>query len=96
MQAGVDGLLRDKTRPSRKPPLDQTVIARLIDLTASPPPGETTHWTGPPWPKRSGSASARCSASGMLTASSRAKCGSSNCPTTRTRMPSDRRLLSRG
>src|SRR6266545_2375843 len=45
MQAGVDGLLRDKTRPSRKPPLDQAVIARVIDLTAGPPPGETTHWT---------------------------------------------------
>ena len=27
MQAGVYGLLRDKTRPSRKPPLDKTVIA---------------------------------------------------------------------
>jgi transposase len=46
MQAGVDGLLRDKTRPSRKPPLDRAVISRVIDLTASPPPGETTQWTG--------------------------------------------------
>ncbi len=45
MQAGVDGLLRDKTRPSRKPPLDQAVIARVIDLTAGPPRGEVTHWT---------------------------------------------------
>jgi hypothetical protein len=45
MQAGVEGLLRDETRPSRKPPLDRTVIARVIDLSASPPPGETTHWT---------------------------------------------------
>src|SRR5512132_119636 len=39
MQEGVDGLLRDKTRPSRKPPLQQAVIARVIDLTAGPPPG---------------------------------------------------------
>ncbi len=45
MRAGVDGLLRDKTRPSRKPPLDRGVIARVIDLTAGPPPGEATHWT---------------------------------------------------
>jgi transposase len=45
MQAGVDGLLRDKTRPSRKPPLDQAMIARVIDLTAGPAPGEATHWT---------------------------------------------------
>src|SRR5262245_1062230 len=47
MQAGVDGLLRDKTRPSRKPPLDKVVVARVIDLTAGPPPGETTHCTRP-------------------------------------------------
>jgi transposase len=44
-RAGVDGLLRDKTRPSRKPPLDRAVIARVIDLTGGPPLGETTHWT---------------------------------------------------
>ena len=45
MQAGVDGLLRDKTRPSRKPPLPPEVVSRVIDLTAAPPPGEATHWT---------------------------------------------------
>jgi transposase len=44
MQAGVDGLLRDKTRPSRKPPLDRSVISRVIDLTAGSPLGEATHW----------------------------------------------------
>src|SRR5664280_2182539 len=46
MQAGVDGLLRDKTRPSRKPPLARAVIERVIELTAAAPSGETTHWTG--------------------------------------------------
>ena len=45
MQAGVAGLLRDKTRPSRKPPLDPTVIAEVIRLTGASPPGEATHWT---------------------------------------------------
>jgi transposase len=45
MQAGVDGLLRDKTRPSRKPPLDRAVIAQVIKLTGGSPPGEATHWT---------------------------------------------------
>lgn len=39
MQAGVDGLLRDKTRPPRIPPLDQQVAA----LTLTDPPGGTTH-----------------------------------------------------
>jgi transposase len=45
MQEGVDGLLRDKTRPSRKPALPQDTIARVVELTQGPPPGETTHWT---------------------------------------------------
>jgi transposase len=47
MAAGVDGLLHDKTRPSRVPPLPVQVIERVIALTRSDPPGETTHWTGP-------------------------------------------------
>ena len=45
MHAGVDGLLRDKTRPSRKPPLGRALIARVVELTASDPCGEATHWT---------------------------------------------------
>jgi len=45
MQEGVDGLLRDKTRPSRIPPLSQAIIARVIERTAEAPPGEVTHWT---------------------------------------------------
>jgi len=43
MTASVDGLLRDKTRPSRIPPLDPEVVAGVIELTRSDPPGETTH-----------------------------------------------------
>jgi transposase len=42
---GVDGLLRDKTRPSRIAPLEQSVINNVISLTASDPPHEATHWT---------------------------------------------------
>jgi len=46
MTAGVEGLLRDKTRPSRIPPLGSEVTARVVTLTTtSDPPGETTHWT---------------------------------------------------
>jgi len=44
MQAGVDGLRRDKTRPSRIPPLDEAVVAQVVALTLTAPPGETTHW----------------------------------------------------
>ena len=45
MQAGVDGLLRDKTRPPRIAPLAQSLIDRVVSLTGTDPPGETTHWT---------------------------------------------------
>ncbi len=45
MEAGTDGLLVDKTRPSRIPPLNETVIERVVALTLTEPPGETTHWT---------------------------------------------------
>ena len=45
MQEGVDGLLRDKTRPSRIPPLGPEVADRVVALTLSEPPTETTHWT---------------------------------------------------
>ena len=46
MQEGFDGLLRDKTRPPGKPPLPADTVQRVVDLALSPPPGETTHWTG--------------------------------------------------
>jgi transposase len=42
---GVAGLLRDKTRPSRIPPLPQAMIDRVVALTATEPPHEATHWT---------------------------------------------------
>jgi len=46
MQEGVDGLLRDKTRPSRIPPLDPEVAERVVTLTiTTDPPREVTHWT---------------------------------------------------
>jgi transposase len=47
MHEGVDGLLRDKTRPSRIPPLPPEIAERIVVLTLGPPPGETTHWTAP-------------------------------------------------
>ena len=43
---GVDGLLRDKTRPSRIPRLDPLVAERIVALTMDAPLREATHWTG--------------------------------------------------
>jgi transposase len=46
MNKGVEGLLRDKTRPPGKPRLPDEAVQRVLDLTLSEPPGEATHWTG--------------------------------------------------
>ncbi|MBM3510683.1 MAG: IS630 family transposase [Alphaproteobacteria bacterium] len=54
MHAGVDGLLKDKSRPPGKPPLSQAVIDRVIARTAQPPSGEATHWTGAAMAKAAG------------------------------------------
>ena len=45
MAAGVDGLLRDKSRPPGKAPLPEAVVERVIAFTLAEPPGEATHWT---------------------------------------------------
>ena len=45
MVAGADSLLRDKTRPSRIPPLGMEVTGRVVARTLTEPPGETTYWT---------------------------------------------------
>jgi transposase len=42
---GVDGLLRDKTRPPGKAPVPPEQVAELVRLTLAPPPHEATHWT---------------------------------------------------
>ncbi len=45
MREGVDGLLRDKTRPARIEPLGPDLVARVVARTLADAPGETTHWT---------------------------------------------------
>src|ERR1700694_5707625 len=45
MQAGYAGLLRDKTRPPRIPPLGLNITERVVTLTQTDPPAEATHWT---------------------------------------------------
>jgi transposase len=45
MAEGFDGLLHDKTRPSRIAPLGAEVAERVVALTLTDPPAETTHWT---------------------------------------------------
>ncbi len=43
---GAAGLWRDKTRPSRVPPLAPEVAERVLALTLAGPPAGASHWTG--------------------------------------------------
>jgi transposase len=44
-EEGVDGLLREKTRPPGTPKTPDDKIAKVIRLTQEPPDSETAHWT---------------------------------------------------
>ena len=45
MNEGVDGLLRDRSRPPGKTPVPAERVAEIVRLTQEPPPFEATHWT---------------------------------------------------
>jgi transposase len=45
MQAGVEGLLHDKTRPPGRVPIVPERVVEVVRLTLEPPPHEATHWT---------------------------------------------------
>ena len=54
MHVGIEGLTRDKTRPSRIPPLPAATIDRVVALTNQEPPHEATHWSAPAMAKGAG------------------------------------------
>jgi transposase len=45
MAEGVDGLLRDKTRPPGTAPLNPMLVDKVVALTLGAPAHEATHWT---------------------------------------------------
>ena len=45
-EGGVERLLREGSRKPGKPPVPLPVVAKVVALTCSEPPGEVTHWTG--------------------------------------------------
>ena len=49
MKEGIDGLLHDKTRPSRIPPLGPEVAARVVMIVRSFGHAQTETWTAVPW-----------------------------------------------
>src|SRR4051794_7843623 len=44
LDAGVDVLLRDKTRKPGLPPLPSSVVDPVVALTSGDPPGPAPHW----------------------------------------------------
>ena len=53
-EAGVEGLLRDKTRKPGKTPIAAATTARVVALTCTTPPHQATHWTGRAMAKATG------------------------------------------
>ena len=45
LEQGIDGGLRDATRPQGKAPVAKSKVRVVLNLTQSPPPEEVTHWT---------------------------------------------------
>jgi len=45
VEAGVDGLCREKTRPPGKAPLAADVVLRVIEKTKTETPPDATHWS---------------------------------------------------
>jgi transposase len=54
MHEGIEGLTRDKTRPSRIPPLPAETVDRVVALTNQAPPHAATHWSAPAMAKTVG------------------------------------------
>jgi len=51
-EVGVDGLLRDKTRPPGKKPLSAVVVRQVVTKTTTERPADATHWSAR-WQRRS-------------------------------------------
>ena len=45
VEAGVEGLCRDKTRPPGKAPLGAAIVNRVLEMTATQTPPDATHWS---------------------------------------------------
>lgn len=45
MEEGIEGLLRDKTRPPGRAPVADDRTKAIVEMTLRPPRHEATHWT---------------------------------------------------
>ena len=80
-EEGVDGLLRDKTRPPGKPPLPAAIVAGCWRSPAPSRRARSPTWTGRAMAKAVGISCAPSSASGRPTACSRTAFAASSAPT---------------
>ena len=87
-EEGIEGLLRDKTRPPGIPPVPQAKVHAVVERTLREPPGAVTHWTGRAMAKAMGLRCERSNAYGPLISSSRTGSGPSSDPTIPTSPPS--------
>ena len=86
-EEGVAGLLRDRTRPLRIPPLAAEVAERVLALTQTDPPVEATHWTAAMMAEQVGVSASSVQRIWRSMACSRTGCGSSSCPAIRCSSP---------
>ena len=87
-EEGIEGPLRDKTRPPGIPPVPQAKVHAVVERTLREPPGAVTHWTGRAMAKAMGFRCERSSAYGPPISSSRTGSGPSSDPTIPTSPPS--------
>ena len=80
---GFEGLLRDKTRRSRIPPLGPEVAERVVALTLQDPLGESTHWTTDRMAQAAGISASAVRRIWRAHGLSPTAGGSSSCPTIR-------------
>lgn len=83
MAEGVDGLLRDKSRPPGIAPLDPELVDQIIALTLETPKQEATHWTVRAMAKAVGIAASSVSRYGTSMVLHRTAGAASNCRMTR-------------
>lgn len=53
-QAGLPGILKDKSRPGRIPPIAASVRSRIVEMTLHETPVGNTHWSRTTMSKASG------------------------------------------
>ena len=79
-EAGVDGLLCDRTRPPGKPPVSEAQVQAVLTRTLQPPADGASHWTSRRMEQEVGLDHTKCTASGASMGWPRIAAASSRSP----------------